>query len=116
MVVNNPPPPKTTRQKVDRRPVSTFWTKPRSEMTFAERICNLATCPPTMHELKSEDIDRGPVPRQSVLRENVFIITRAIVPLVIHAAAYWLYPGKFTITHTKAILILISNWIRSYMV
>ncbi|GEM07733.1 fatty acid hydroxylase superfamily protein [Rhodotorula toruloides] len=82
------PAPRTTRQKVDRRPPSTFYLKPRSEMTLAERICNLATCPPEMHELKPESLDRGPVPTQSVMKENLYIGSRALVPLAVQQASH----------------------------
>ncbi|BGP40619.1 hypothetical protein JCM10449v2_004581 [Rhodotorula kratochvilovae] len=87
------PTPPTTKQKVDRRPPSTFYLKPLSEMTLAEKICNLATCPTSMHELKPESLDRGPVPRQSALKENVYIVSRALVPLAIQQASHWLFPN-----------------------
>ncbi|BGP50918.1 hypothetical protein JCM10450v2_006844 [Rhodotorula kratochvilovae] len=84
--------PRTTKQKVDRRPPSTFYMKDRSEMTLAEQICHLATCPPEMHVLKDESIDRGPPPIQPVWRENAFIITRAFVPLLLQQMAYAAFP------------------------
>jgi len=86
------PTPRTTKQKVDRRPPSTFYLKDTSQMTLAEQICNLATCPPEMHELKDESLDRGPPPVQPVWRENLFIASRAIVPLALHQLAYWAFP------------------------
>ncbi|BGO91940.1 hypothetical protein NBRC10512_001107 [Rhodotorula toruloides] len=82
------PAPRTTRQKVDRRPPSTFYLKPKSEMTLAERICNLATCPPEMHELKPESLDRGPIPTQSVVKENLYIFSRALAPLAVQQASH----------------------------
>jgi len=62
-------------------------------MTLAEKICNLATCPTSMHELKDESIDRGPVPRQPVLSENWYIVRHALVPLAIQQASHYLLPG-----------------------
>lgn len=87
-------PKKATRQAKDWRPPSTFYLKPFSEMTTAERICNLATCPESMHELKDEDLDRGPVPTQSVFRENLFILTRGMLPLVLQGLSYWAFPSE----------------------
>ncbi|GAA6033027.1 hypothetical protein JCM8097_000107 [Rhodosporidiobolus ruineniae] len=87
------PTPRTTRQKVDRRPPSTFYLKPVSQMTLAEKICNLATCPPEMHELKDDHLDRGPIPIQPAWKENAFILSRGLTPLAIQQAAYWLLPN-----------------------
>ncbi|GAA5851144.1 hypothetical protein JCM9279_000337 [Rhodotorula babjevae] len=87
------PTPRTTKQKVDRRPPSTFYLKPKSEMTLAEKVCDLATCPTSMHELKDESIDRGPVPRQPVLSENWYIIKHALVPLAVQQASHYLFPS-----------------------
>lgn len=87
-------PKKATRQAKDWRPPSTFYLKPFSEMTTAERICNLATCPESMHELKDEDLDRGPVPTQSVARENLFILSRGMIPLVLQGLSYWAFPSE----------------------
>ncbi|ORY77625.1 hypothetical protein BCR35DRAFT_267036 [Leucosporidium creatinivorum] len=87
------PEKRTTRQKVDRRPPSTFYLKPFSKMKMAEKVCNLATCPTEMHELKDEELDRGPIPTQSVLRENIFILSRGLVPLAIQAASYYVFPN-----------------------
>ncbi|KAK4049227.1 hypothetical protein OIO90_005516 [Microbotryomycetes sp. JL221] len=81
---------RTTRQKVDRRPKSTFWKKPRSEMTLAERICSLAIVPETMHYIVDEKEDRGPVPYHSAWKENLFIWPRAAAPLVIQYIAHQL--------------------------
>jgi hypothetical protein len=63
-------------------------------MTTAEKICNLATCPTSMHELKDEDVDRGPIPTQSTLRENFFIVTRGMVPIALQALSYWAFPSE----------------------
>ncbi|KDE04586.1 hypothetical protein MVLG_04966 [Microbotryum lychnidis-dioicae p1A1 Lamole] len=91
-VVQPEQPVKTTRQKVDRRPPSTFHKKKRTEMTLAENLCHIATCPDVMHELKDESLDRGPIPTRSLFLENVFIITRGVAPMVIQQAAYHYYP------------------------
>ncbi|GAA5895849.1 hypothetical protein JCM8208_005104 [Rhodotorula glutinis] len=86
------PAPRTTKQKVDRRPPSTFYLKDQNEMSMAEQICNLATCPPEMHELKDDSIDRGLPPVQPVWKENAFILSRAFVPIVLHQMAYTAFP------------------------
>lgn len=57
-------------------------------MTLAERICNLATCPPEIHELKPESLDRGPIPTQSVVKENLYIFSRALAPLAVQQASH----------------------------
>lgn len=49
--------------------------------------------PEDLHLLKDESIDRGPVPSQGILRENIFILTRAIIPIAIHQASYWAFPN-----------------------
>jgi hypothetical protein len=64
-------------------------------MNPAEFLCSLADCPPTIHELKDEELDRGPMPRHPMWRENMFIITRGMAPIVIQQLAYWAYPGEF---------------------
>jgi hypothetical protein len=40
---------RTTLQKRDWRPASTFHLKKRSEMTWAEALCQLAVTPPSIH-------------------------------------------------------------------
>ncbi|GAA5977526.1 hypothetical protein JCM5350_004722 [Sporobolomyces pararoseus] len=83
---------RTTRQLVDRRPPSTFYLKKKSEMTWAEYLCDLATCPASMHELKDEKLDRGPVPIHPVWKEHAFILSRALPPILIQQVFYWLAP------------------------
>lgn len=65
-------------------------------MSMAEQICNLATCPPEMHELKDDSIDRGLPPVQPVWKENAFILSRAFVPIVLHQMAYTAFPRAST--------------------
>lgn len=86
---------RTTRQKIDRRPASTWWAKPKSSMSYAELFCSLAATPESMHELKPETLDRGPMPTQSVARENLFIVTRSAAPFLLQSLSYWLFPGEF---------------------
>ncbi|GAA6023318.1 hypothetical protein JCM10207_006232 [Rhodosporidiobolus poonsookiae] len=74
------------------RPPSTFYLKSPAEMTVAEKICDAATCPAEVHEVKLPSLDRGPVPTQPVWRENVFILSRALVPLAVQQISYWLFP------------------------
>lgn len=83
----------TTHHGKDYRPKSSFYLKPWSEMTHAERVCHLATCPEEMHKIVPEEVERGPIPTQSMVRENAFILSRAMVPLAIQAAAYSAFPG-----------------------
>lgn len=87
-------PVRTTRQKKDWRPKSTFFKKKLSQMTWHEKLCILADTPASIHELKDENLDRGPVPRQGTLRENLFILTRACLPLVVQAASYAAFPSE----------------------
>ncbi|KAK4046580.1 hypothetical protein OIV83_005950 [Microbotryomycetes sp. JL201] len=89
-----PKAPRTTRQKVDRRPASTFYKKPRSQMTLAERICSLATMPESLHYVVDESLDRGRVPFHAPWRENLFIWPRAAAPLAIHWLAYKAFPNS----------------------
>lgn len=63
-------------------------------MTVAEKLCNLAVCPPEMHELKEFELDRGPIPTQSLIRENFFILSRALPPLLLQAACYKAFPSE----------------------
>jgi len=66
-------------------------------MNPAEFLCDLATCPPSVHELKDEKMDRGRPPTHPIWRENVFIITRGLAPLAVQQLAYWAYPSKHRI-------------------
>lgn len=86
--------PRTTRQKKDWRPKSTFWQKPYMQMSTSEKLCHLATLSPEVHELKEESLDRGPVPTKSVIPENLFILAIACTPLALQSLAYQYYPGK----------------------
>ncbi|GAA5936181.1 sterol desaturase family protein [Sporobolomyces koalae] len=86
-------PPRTTRQQVDRRPPSTFYLKKKTQMNVAEFLCNLATCPASVHELKDEEIDRGPLPTHPIWKENVFILTRGLAPLVVQQLSYYFFPN-----------------------
>jgi hypothetical protein len=63
-------------------------------MNPAEFLCDLATCPASIHELKDEELDRGPVPVHSMTQENFFIITRGMAPIVIQQLAYWAFPSE----------------------
>ncbi|SDA02928.1 BZ3500_MvSof-1268-A1-R1_Chr11-1g03221 [Microbotryum saponariae] len=74
---------RTTRQKVDRRPLSDWHLKPFREMTWAERLCKLAAAPEQVHELVPETVDRGPMPTNPWWNDNIFIISRAMIAPVI---------------------------------
>jgi hypothetical protein len=86
---------RTTIQGKDWRKPSTFHLKAFKDQTLAEKICDLATCPASMHELKDAELDRGPVTTQSILGENVFILSRALIPIVVQGLAYQAFPSKF---------------------
>ncbi|KAK4049226.1 hypothetical protein OIO90_005515 [Microbotryomycetes sp. JL221] len=85
---------RTTMQKVDRRPPSTFHLKPRSQMNLAERICLIALAPDESHYLVDATVDRGPVPRHPLWKQHWFIWPRAMAPLIIHHLSYRLLPDK----------------------
>ncbi|GAA5834537.1 hypothetical protein JCM5353_008150 [Sporobolomyces roseus] len=85
--------PRTTRQLKDRRPPSTFYLKKKSEMSWAEYLCDLATCDAELHVLKDESMDRGPIADVPVWKEHAFILSRALVPLVAQQLAYWALPN-----------------------
>ncbi|GAA5952228.1 hypothetical protein JCM21900_000460 [Sporobolomyces salmonicolor] len=105
------PAPRTTRQKVDRRPPSTFYLKKPSEMTWDERVCDLASCPPSMHELKDETLDRGPVPVQPQWKENAFVISHGIVPIALQQLSYWAFPNfKWPLTIAYPFYVLWFIW------
>ncbi|CEQ42361.1 SPOSA6832_04159 [Sporobolomyces salmonicolor] len=105
------PAPRTTRQKVDRRPPSSFYLKKPSEMTWDERICDLASCPPSMHELKDETLDRGPIPVQPQWKENAFVISHGIVPIALQQLSYWAFPSfKWPLTVAYPFYVLWFMW------
>lgn len=86
---------RTTLQGKDWRKPSTFHLKAFKDQTLAEKICDLATCPESMHELKDADLDRGPVTTQSILGENIFVLSRALIPIVVQGIAYQAFPSTF---------------------
>lgn len=87
----------TTRKGKDYRPVSTWYLKGWLAMSPAELICRLAVCPDSIHEVKPMDLDRGPIPTQSIVLENLFILAVATVPLVVQGWAYAIYPRELTV-------------------
>lgn len=107
----------TTRKGKDYRPPSTFYLKdPRKEMTASERLCYLATCPAEIHLVKDDRIDRGPMPTQSIFMENVFILSRALPPIIIQAISHWVFPSEssqvatfFFVSHETEISISLST-------
>lgn len=100
---------RTTRQKVDRRPASTFHTKKFKDQTNAERICNIATCPDEMHYLKDESLDRGPVPVLPAIPENLYILSRALFPLALHWGFHQLYPRKSLYDDVELCLVVLAS-------
>ena len=66
-------------------------------MSPAELICRLAVCPDSIHEVKPMDLDRGPIPTQSIVLENLFILAVATVPLVVQGWAYAIYPRELAV-------------------
>ncbi|SCV73328.1 BQ2448_7254 [Microbotryum intermedium] len=68
---------RTTRQLVDRRPLSDW------DITWAERLCKLAAAPEQVHELVPETVDRGPMPTIPWWNDNAFILARALITTVL---------------------------------
>jgi hypothetical protein len=74
---------------------------PSVAMTLSDAICDLARCPPELHDIKPPDFERGPVSTQSILQENIFILPRALLPLVLQQISYWLLPGALYVSLTE---------------
>lgn len=70
-------------------------------MNLANRICDLTRCPNDVYAVKPSTLDRGPVPTQPVWRENVFILSYAVAPLLVQQASYRLLPS------TSALFLLL---------
>ena len=87
---------KQTIQKRDYRPKSTLHLKTHAERTWQERIVARSLMGPTYHELKPADLDRGPIPHHSTLREHLFILPRAMFAPLLQQASYWAFPGAFS--------------------
>lgn len=83
---------KQTRQKVDRRPVSTFHLKSYAEQTWSERLADKGTMPAAYHELQDQDMDRGPLPTHSVVYEHAWILSNALAPVALQAISYAVFP------------------------
>lgn len=80
-----------TRQLVDRRPKSTWHLKPRAEQSIAEYVFTLFH-KESLHEVKPLTLDRGPVPRASVLKENAQFLPMVLVPLAVQEVVYRYFP------------------------
>lgn len=85
-------PVRYTRQLVDRRQPSTYHLKSHAEQSLAEKFLSRASMHESSYELKSRTTDRGPVPRSNMLEEHMAILPGALLPLLLHAASYWLFP------------------------
>lgn len=85
---------RTTRQAKDWRPKSTLHLKIRNgePLTFWERISVFAIMPDAYHKLQPMDIDRGPIPTQSLLSDHLWILTWASPPFLLQQLSYWYYP------------------------
>ena len=86
--------PKYTRQKVDRRPKSTFHLKATKDMTLAEKLASKGTMSPAYHDLQPLSMDRGPLPKHSVLYEHAWILSNALMPVFVQQLSYYLFPSK----------------------
>lgn len=84
--------PKYTRQKVDRRPKSTFHLKAPKDMSLAEKLASKGTMSPAYHELQSLSTDRGPLPRHSVIYEHAWILSNALLPVLVQQLSYFFFP------------------------
>lgn len=85
--------PLYTRQKVDRRPKSTFHLKAVKDMSLAEKLANKGTMSPAYHDLQSLSMDRGPLPKHSVLYEHAWILSNALMPVFVQQLSYFLFPS-----------------------
>lgn len=85
--------PKYTRQKVDRRPKSTFHLKANKDMTLAEKLASKGTMSPAYHDLQPLSMDRGPLPKHSVLYEHAWILSNALLPVFVQQLSYYFFPG-----------------------
>lgn len=83
----------TTRKGKDYRPASTYYLKPWSQKTLSEAICSIAYRPEMETMFYVKTIDRGPIPRGSVLADNAFIIPAGMLPIVVQHAAHLAFPG-----------------------
>lgn len=86
------PPKKYTTQKVDRRPASTFHLKAWKDQTWSERLADKGTMAPEYHELQTETMDRGALPKHSVLYEHAWILSNALPPILLQSLSYYLFP------------------------
>lgn len=49
------------------------------------------------HELRVDEgkgKERGEIPRHSTLREHLYILPRAMVPVVLQQTSYYIWPGS----------------------
>jgi hypothetical protein len=85
---------KTTRQAKDWRPKATLHLKIRNgdKLTFWEHLSRLAIMPDEYHKLQPADIDRGPIPTQSLLFDHVWILSWASPPFVLQQLSHWYFP------------------------
>ena len=77
------------------RPKTTWHLKPSMERNLWEYICSLDIGPDTAYQRREQDAElRGPPPVRPMWEENLFIITTGSLPLLIHGAWNFLFPGE----------------------
>ncbi|KAK4052010.1 hypothetical protein OIO90_004540 [Microbotryomycetes sp. JL221] len=87
--------PAPTKQKRDWRPKSTWWMKQRSEMTWQEKLMSRhGIMHDAYYEKPPAGAERGPVPKHNVLREHLYILSRASFAPVVQQLYYWAFPGQ----------------------
>ncbi|KAK4050306.1 hypothetical protein OIV83_003627 [Microbotryomycetes sp. JL201] len=81
------------KPKRDWRPKSTWHLKKPDEMTWQEKLMKRQGL---MHDgyYEPSNVERGPIPKHSVLREHLWIITRASFAPLVQQLSFWTFPGS----------------------
>lgn len=84
---------KQTQQQKDYRPISTLHLKSRNDHNFPARVVSTTLMAPEYHELKPKELNRGPIPVHNIWREHSYILPRAMFPVMLQQASYFVFPG-----------------------
>lgn len=87
---------KQTQQLKDYRPVSTLHLKSRNDHIFPARVVSTTLMAPEYHELKPKELDRGPIPVHNIWKEHAWILPRAMFPIMLQQASYFVFPGLYS--------------------
>lgn len=90
-------PVKQTRQGKDWRPKSTLHHRVKAKdpsLRWYEKLVARGLMSQEYHELKPLDLDRGPIPKHSVLKEHAWILFRGLMAPAAQQLSYWYYPGE----------------------